>query len=103
MPLCSRLLLVMATLTITCLVLSHQLPVDCNKPLEHMQGEIIDMYIQCVKSLTSDQRYGKRSSPNHSTFLKKLHPRLFQNFAYQPSQNLQNLQDFYQLFKQDNN
>ncbi|KAG5859118.1 hypothetical protein JTB14_001136 [Gonioctena quinquepunctata] len=47
---------------------------DCERPPVFENLQILREYITCLKTLVSDQRYGKRSDQDHIPLMKKLLP-----------------------------
>ncbi|KAG5859117.1 hypothetical protein JTB14_001135 [Gonioctena quinquepunctata] len=103
----SKSILVLVALTVVCLALPRRRFVDCNRPLDHnhLNRDILERYIeQCVKSLISDQRYGKRSLLNGRTLIEKLQPSFYlDRIPSEAGENIQNPQQFYESLAEVSN
>ncbi|CAG9763993.1 unnamed protein product [Ceutorhynchus assimilis] len=72
----SKRLIVLTSLLVVCLCSTQKK--SCMRPdVFRNVGEVAD-YVKCIKTITGSPPYGKRSVPNSSPFLEKLHPMLRQ-------------------------
>ncbi|KAJ8976724.1 hypothetical protein NQ317_000157 [Molorchus minor] len=97
----NKILVVVAGLVVICLALNEKKMAEaCNRPRAFKNTEVLAEYINCVKSLAGDQRYGKRSYPSQSLLIKNLQPKMYMD--YEPHNN-RDLQELYDMLKYDEN